>query len=132
VVWEILFGLILGPAVLGLASISQGELWSWFAPAGPAALLFLAGMDIDFERLRGRPIELALGGWILSLGRGLFLTAILWVLGIVQAPTIVALALSTTALGTIIPSLLSVLLLPAIADATLPPPAQSETASATD
>jgi Kef-type K+ transport system membrane component KefB len=105
VVLEILFGMILGPAVLGLANISQGELWSWLAPAGLAALLFMAGMDIDFERVRGRPIELALGGWLLSLGLGLFLSAILWVVGIVQAPTIVALALSTTALGTIIPSL---------------------------
>jgi Kef-type K+ transport system membrane component KefB len=93
-VWEILLGMILGPAVLGLASISNGELWGWFAPAGLAALLFMAGMDIDFARVRGRPIELAVGGWLLSLGLGLFLSAILWVLGIVQAPLIVALALS--------------------------------------
>ena len=50
-------------------------------------------------------MELALGGWLLSLGLGLFFGTILWVLGIVQAPMIVALALSTTALGTIIPSL---------------------------
>jgi Kef-type K+ transport system membrane component KefB len=105
VVWEILLGMMLGPAVLGLASISHGELWGWFAPAGLAALLFMAGMDIDFGRVRGRPIELALGGWLLSLGLGLLLGTILWVLGIVQAPTIVALAVSTTALGTIIPSL---------------------------
>lgn len=56
-VWEILLGMILGPAVLGLASISHGELWGWFAPAGLAALLFMAGMDIDFGRVRGRPME---------------------------------------------------------------------------
>ena len=105
VVWEILLGMMLGPAVLGLASISHGELWSWFAPAGLAALLFMAGMDIDFGRVRGRPMELALGGWLLSIGLGLFLGTILWVLGIVEAPMIVALALSTTAIGTIIPSL---------------------------
>src|SRR5215469_473071 len=104
-VWEILLGMLLGPAVLGLASISHGELWGWFAPAGLAALLFMAGMDIDFGRVRGRPIELALGGWLLSLGLGLFFGTVLWVLGIVQAPMIVALALSTTALGTIILSL---------------------------
>ena len=52
-VWEILLGMILGPAVLGLASISHGELWGWFAPAGLAALLFMAGMDSDFGRVRG-------------------------------------------------------------------------------
>ena len=65
----------------------------------------MAGMHIDFGRVRGRLIELAVVGWLLSLGLGLFLSAILWVLGIVEAPMIVALALSTTALGTIIPSL---------------------------
>jgi hypothetical protein len=62
-VWEILLGMIVGPAVLGLASISHGELWGWFAPAGLAALLFMAGMDIDFGRVRGRPMELS-PGWV--------------------------------------------------------------------
>ncbi|MBV8135725.1 MAG: cation:proton antiporter [Deltaproteobacteria bacterium] len=104
-VWEILLGMAVGRAVLGLASIPHGELWGCFAPAGLAALLFMAGMDIDFGRVRGRPMELALGGWLLSLGLGLLLATILWVLGIVQVPMIVALTLSTTALGTIIPSL---------------------------
>lgn len=97
--------MILGPAVIDLASISHGELWGWLAPAGLAALLCMAGMDIDFERVRSRPMELALGGWLLSLGLGLFFGTILWVLGIVQKPMIVALAISTTSLGTIIPSL---------------------------
>lgn len=47
----------------------------------------------------------ALGGWLLSLGLWMLLAVVLWLLGIVQAPVIVAFALSTTALGTIIPSL---------------------------
>ena len=50
-------------------------------------------------------MELALGRWLLSLGLGLFLATILWTLSLIQAPMIVALTLSTTALGTIIPSL---------------------------
>ena len=50
-------------------------------------------------------MELALGRWLLSLGLGLFLRTILWLLSIVQAPMIIALTLSTTALGKIIPSL---------------------------
>lgn len=57
-------------------------------------------------RTGSRPADgTALGGWLLSLGLGLFLGAILWALSIVQAPSIVALTVSTTALGTIIPSL---------------------------
>jgi Kef-type K+ transport system membrane component KefB len=65
----------------------------------------MAGMDIDFARVRGRPLELALGGWCLSVALGLACGTVLWSLDVIHAPMVVALALSTTALGTIIPSL---------------------------
>src|SRR5215468_3040825 len=71
VVWTILFGIILGPDVLGLARDTRSELWTWFGGAGLGALLFMAGMELDLERVRGRPLELALAGWLVSLGIGL-------------------------------------------------------------
>jgi Kef-type K+ transport system membrane component KefB len=37
VVWEILFGALLGPHLLGLARDLQGPLWNWFSLAGLGA-----------------------------------------------------------------------------------------------
>jgi hypothetical protein len=72
---------------------------------GLAALFFTAGMEPDLERVRGRPLTLAIRGWALSLVLGLLVAALLYVLPIVHSPMMVALALSTTALGTLLPIL---------------------------
>ena len=39
-----------------------------FSTVGLAYLLFLAGLEIDFERLRGQVLRLALVGFVVSLG----------------------------------------------------------------
>ena len=105
VVWELVLGMVLGPNVLGLARDAHNQLWTWFSTAGLGALLFMAGLDIDFDRVRGRPVELALSGWCISLALGGACGLLLRALGVIQFPTIVALALATTALGTLIPTL---------------------------
>ena len=105
VVWEILFGALLGPHLLGLARDPQGPLWNWFSLAGLGALLFMAGMELDLGYIRGSPIKLAIGGWLVSLLLGLVSGVAAWRVGIVNSPVIMALALSTTAIGTILPSL---------------------------
>jgi Kef-type K+ transport system membrane component KefB len=53
VVLEILFGLLLGPSVLGLieAGTSDAEFVEALAELGLLLLMFLAGFEIDFERL---------------------------------------------------------------------------------
>ena len=53
VVLEILFGLLLGPSVLGLieAGTSDAEFIEALAELGLLLLMFLAGFEIDFERL---------------------------------------------------------------------------------
>jgi drug/metabolite transporter (DMT)-like permease len=66
---------------------------------GLAALFFMARMEPDLERVRGRPLTLAIRGWALSLVLGLLVAAFLYILPIVHSPMMVALALSTTALG---------------------------------
>src|SRR5271165_4914152 len=101
VVLEMVLGIIVGPQVLGLAT-AEGLLGWLGVELGLAALFFMAGMELGFERVRGRPLTLAIRGWVLSLILGLGAAALLYVLPIVHSPMMVGLALSTTALGTLL------------------------------
>ena len=53
-VLEIVAGIVLGPAVLGW--VHTDEAIAVLAKLGVAFLLFLAGLEIDFRILRGRPL----------------------------------------------------------------------------
>src|SRR5918995_5252284 len=67
VVIEIVAGIVIGPAVLGLAEV-DGPL-RFMALIGLAFLLFLAGIEIDLGGLlRGGAIRSARIGLVLSLG----------------------------------------------------------------
>src|ERR687891_2727020 len=64
VVFEILAGIVIGPSILGWVEVDQTiEVLSL---VGLAFLLFLAGLEIDFGRLRGRLLKLALVGYAVS------------------------------------------------------------------
>jgi Kef-type K+ transport system membrane component KefB len=103
VVAEVALGVIVGPEVLGLAEVD--DFIDALSVYGLAFLFFLAGMEIDFERTGGRPTELAFAGWWLSLALGLGIAFALWALGAITAPVLVGLAVTTTALGTLMPIL---------------------------
>lgn len=102
VVLEVVLGVIIGPQVLGWVRF-DGVLASMFA-FGMAATLFMAGMELEFERIRGRPLLLAMGGWGMSVLLAVSAAAILRASSL-HDPMIVALALVTTALGTLLPIL---------------------------
>ena len=68
-----------------------------------AVTLFMAGMELDFSRIRGRPLTLALGGWAVSLLIGFTVVALLHVVPRVHTPMMVTLALCTTGLGVLLP-----------------------------
>ena len=53
VVLELLLGVLIGPVVLGWAH--QGEVVTAISDLGLSMLMFLAGYEIDFGRIRGRP-----------------------------------------------------------------------------
>ena len=99
---EVVLGIIIGPQVLGLVQF-DGIVASMFA-FGMAATLFMAGMELEFERIRGRPLWLAVGGWGMSVALGLSAAAVLHASRL-HDPMIVALALATTSLGTLLPIL---------------------------
>ena len=101
VVFEIVLGLVFGPALLGW--VEPTDFTSALADFGLAMLFFLAGSEIDFERIRGRPLKRSVLGWVISLVSGI-------AVGILLAPTVAAgifigVALTSTALGTLMPML---------------------------
>src|SRR6185436_14948060 len=103
VVMEIILGILIGPQVLGLAS--AGPTIQVFATFGLAFLFFLVGFEIDYQAIRGRPLALAGLGWLASLIICLVAGFSLQALGLVNSGLVVGAAMSTTALGTLLPVL---------------------------
>jgi Kef-type K+ transport system membrane component KefB len=103
VVLEIVLGILIGPQVLQWAQV--GPFIDALSQLGLTLLMFLAGFEADPERIRGRPLRLASYGWLISLVLALGAGVLLMVTGRVLSALIVGLALSTTALGTLLPIL---------------------------
>ncbi|SIN73030.1 cation:proton antiporter [Agromyces cerinus] len=101
VVFEIVLGLLLGPAVLGW--IVPDDFMALLADFGLAMLFFLAGNEIDFRAIRGRPLSRAAIGWIISLAAGIGIATLL--AADLPAAAFIGIALTSTALGTIMPVL---------------------------
>ena len=102
-VLEVVAGIALGPA--GLAWVKADGPVMVFGLLGLAFLLFFAGLEIDFEHLRGRPLLLTLLGFAVSLGLAFAVASGLGALGWLRSPWLVAIILAATALGVIVPVL---------------------------
>ena len=103
VVVEILLGILIGPDLLGLAD--PDAFLDFFSNLGLGMLFFFAGYEIDFERIRGSPLRLAVLGWVLSLVLAYSLGGLLTLTGLVLSLLFTGSALATTAIGTLIPVL---------------------------
>jgi len=103
VVLEIVAGIIIGPSVLGWVEIDVTiEVLSLI---GLALVLFFGGLELDVEALRGRIVRLALAGWLVSLAIAVAVSGLLAAAGLVDTPLLVAVVLSSTALGVLVPVL---------------------------
>jgi Kef-type K+ transport system membrane component KefB len=103
VVVELVLGVLLGPQMLDLAKVN--DFTEFFAGLGLGMLFFFAGYEIDIERIRGAPLRLAILGWAMSLAIAYTLGGLLALAGVVLSLVYVGSALSTTAIGTLIPVL---------------------------
>ncbi len=103
VVLEILAGVVLGPSVLGWVEIDL--VVEVLSLLGLAFLLFLAGLEIDVHRLRGRLLRLAVFGYLLTLLIGTGFGVGFDLLGWVGDPLLMAVTLSATSLGLVVPVL---------------------------
>jgi len=103
VVLEIVAGIVVGPSVLGLVVDDQAV--AIVALIGLTFVLFLAGLEIDFSRLRGPVLRITLLGFGLSFGVAVAVSLVLSAAGLVDTPLLVAIILCATSLGVLVPVL---------------------------
>src|SRR5688572_15116186 len=103
VVVEIVAGAVIGPDVLGLAEMD--EILSFLGELGLGFLFFFAGYEIELGKIRGAPLKLAALGWLMTLVLAYTLAGALAAAGVVLSGLLVGSAMTTTALGTILPVL---------------------------
>jgi len=103
IVLEILLGIAIGPQGLGWAKVDDAV--TVLSTIGLAFLLLLAGLEIDFDRLRGRLLRLTLLGYMISFGIAIVVGFGMKAGDLVKSPLLVAIILSATGLGVILPIL---------------------------
>ncbi len=103
IVVELVAGLLVGPHGLGWISLDGSV--DTLAQLGLAFLFFLAGLEIDLGAIRGSVLLRSLAAYVAGLGLALVLTVTLHALGLVSAPVLLAVALSATGLGLVVPLL---------------------------
>jgi Kef-type K+ transport system membrane component KefB len=103
IVLEILLGVIVGPQVLGWVHMDAAL--QVMSTIGLSFLLLLAGLEIDVRQLRGPLLRRASGAFVLSFALAMAVGVGLGMSGLAQSPVLMAVILSATGLGIILPVL---------------------------
>ena len=103
VVVEIVLGVVVGPQVLDWARVDDPV--GILSVIGLGFLLFLCGLEVDVDLLRGRILSLTAASFaislVLAIGVGLLLDAA----GLVRSPLLAGVILTATSLGLVLPTL---------------------------
>src|SRR5258706_770737 len=103
VVLEIMAGILIGPSALGWVKVDLPI--SILSVLGLAFLLFLSGLEVDLQRLRGRLLTYVGLAFLASSGLALLVGYGLYAAGQVMSPLLIAIILVATALGVVVPLL---------------------------
>jgi Kef-type K+ transport system membrane component KefB len=110
VVLEILLGILIGPEGLGLAEVDTYV--DFLANFGLVFLFFFAGIELVEHRVARRSLVRGTAGWAISIAIGVTIGYVLNGAGLDAEGWLLGVALSTTALGTLVPILADANLLP--------------------
>jgi len=103
VVLEIIAGILVGPEVLDWVEIDEPI--RVLSILGLAFLLFLAGLEIDYEKLRGRLAANATLSFFASFAIAIVIGVVLKATDTVHSALFIAIVLSATSLGVVVPVL---------------------------
>jgi Kef-type K+ transport system membrane component KefB len=110
VVLEIVLGILIGPEGLGLAKVDSHI--DFLANLGLVFLFFFAGLELIEHRVARRSLVRGTAGWAVSIAIGILVGLVLHQAGLDAEAWLLGVALSTTALGTLVPVLADARLLP--------------------
>nr|MDA8218276.1 cation:proton antiporter [Dehalococcoidales bacterium] len=111
---EIVAGMLVGKS--GLDLVSMDSVLAFLSSFGFAYLMFLSGLEIDFDLIFARrlrpdhsllrqPLGLSALSFILTVALALGVSTVFHRMGLVNNPWLVALVLSTTSVGIVMPTL---------------------------
>jgi Kef-type K+ transport system membrane component KefB len=103
VVFLLAFGMILGP--FGLELAAKDEAIDMLSKLGLAMLFLLAGYEIEIKELTSRSGRTALFTWVGCLGFAFALVALLHLANVIDGEIALAIILTSTTLGTLLPIL---------------------------
>ena len=103
VVFLLVLGVLIGPHVFALAS--TGEAIEILRELGLGMLFLLAGYEIEVREVTGKGGRLAALTWLTSLLLALLVIFVLGTLTVISAELVVSIAVTSTALGTLLPIL---------------------------
>jgi len=110
VVLEIVLGILIGPEVFGIATVN--EYIAFLSDFGLALLFFFAGLGVIEHHVPRDALRRGTTGWGISLAIGMTFGLLLQLWGVDAEWWLLAVALATTALGTLVPILSDARLLP--------------------
>ena len=102
-VLEVIAGIVVGPAVLGWVRVDAPV--QVLSDLGLGMLLFLAGLEIDVERLRGPLARLAGSAFAVSAVLALLCASVFRLAGLGTQPLLLAIMLMSTSAGLLLPLL---------------------------
>ena len=103
VVLEIVAGIIIGPS--GFGWVEPDVVIQILSILGLAFLLFLAGLEVELSRFKGRFLKVSAVGLMASFGLGLAIAYALSSVGVIESPLFVAIILLATSIGLVVPVL---------------------------
>ena len=100
---EVIAGIVVGPSVLGWVRVDAPV--QVLSDLGLGMLLFLAGLEIDLDRLRGPLARLAVTAFAVSAGLALLCAYAFGLAGQAKEPLLLAIILMSTSTGLLLPLL---------------------------
>jgi Kef-type K+ transport system membrane component KefB len=103
VAMELMLGVLIGPS--GLKLVVNDAAIDFIGKLGLVFLFFQAGFEFKLKEIGREPLRLGLMAWLGSLATAIAIVALLYLTGLVRAPILVAIILTTTAFGVLLPVL---------------------------